>query len=117
MNQETVRYLINYRSHLMTEAEGQLLRHIFATQKLGAVTRAESRQFFQQQMDKDGLLVHDEALLSRLADGPDVFFQATAERIYRENGGEALLNNCPRCGRLARTPQARQCRHCGHDWH
>ncbi|GAB3836280.1 hypothetical protein [Hymenobacter jeollabukensis] len=117
MNQETVRYLINYYPQLMTAAERRLQTHVVSTQKLAAVARPESRPRFRQWMEERDLLVHDEALLSRLANGPDAFFQATAERIYREHGGELLLNNCPHCGRMARTPQARQCRHCGHNWH
>ncbi|RTQ49231.1 hypothetical protein EJV47_13880 [Hymenobacter gummosus] len=88
-----------------------------ATEKLAAVVRPEYGQHLQQWMAERNLLVHDEALLARLANGADAFFLVTAWRIYQEYGGDKLLNNCPRCGRLARTPRARQCRHCGHRWY
>lgn len=117
MDQETVRYIIDYHKDLLSEAERWALRHILSTQKLAAIQEDTTRERMMQIYQRQGWLTTDQNVLDRLADGPDAFLYNTAVRVFNEYGGERLLNLCSRCGRLARTPAARQCRHCGNDWH
>jgi hypothetical protein len=116
MEADVINYLITYHTSLLTDTERLALKHLQHSEKLAVDKDAASRERRRRMYLRVGWLSNDAALLVVLQDGPAAFQQRVAHRIYAENGGEALLNNCPVCKRLARTPQARQCRYCGHRW-
>lgn len=116
METDVVNYLIKYYTSLLTDTEQLAIKHIQHSEKLLANEDTVSRERMRKMYLRAGWLTSDTQVLALLQDGPDAFVHRAAQRIYAENGGEALLNNCPVCNRLARTPQARQCRHCGNSW-
>jgi hypothetical protein len=117
MEADVVNYLIKYHTSLLTDTERLVLKHLQHNDKLLANEDTVSRERMREMYLRMGWLTSDARVLVLLQDGPDTFVQRAAQRIYAENGGETLLNNCPVCNRLARTPQARQCRYCNFDWH
>lgn len=117
METDVANYLIKYYTSLLTDTERLALRHLQHTSKLLANKDSISRERMQRIYLRNGWLSEDAWALALLQDGSDAFIQRVAQRMYAENGGKALLNNCPVCNRLARTPQARQCQYCNFDWH
>lgn len=114
MNQETIRYILNYFSYLLTETEGKAMRHSHSLIKLNHDISESSRM--ARLYYKNGWLSTDPAVLDLLKDGNEAFEQMVAQRIMSRTPEKVFFNNCPKCGQLARTPYARQCR-CGYQWH
>ena len=117
MKPETVDYILNYFSGLMSEKEALAWRHYSSEYKL---THSENKDSVEKRRKiylSKGWLTKDVQILRLLEDGIDNFRLKTAKRIFKENRDKIYFNNCPKCGELARTPRAKQCRHCGHDWH
>jgi hypothetical protein len=113
---ELVEYLIREHNRLLPRLETLALKHLLHNQKLDAAD-GELRAKRKALMLRAGWLTDSDEALSLLSDGDAAFRQRLAQWIYNEHGGEALLNNCPRCHRLARTAKAKQCRYCGYGWH
>ncbi|WP_022824264.1 hypothetical protein [Hymenobacter norwichensis] len=92
MDQETVRYIIDYHKDLLSESEQWALRHILYKEKLAVVQgeAIKARLLLTDQQQRR--LITDQAVLNRLADGPDAFLYNTAIRVFNEHGGEKLLN-------------------------
>lgn len=110
-------YLIREHHKLLPELETSALKHLLHNQKLDAAADGEIHAKKKALMLRTGWLSDNDEALLLLNNEVAAFRERLAQWIYTEHGGEALLNNCPRCHRLARTFRARQCRHCGHDWH
>lgn len=120
MDKETVSYIINHFSHLLTLKEKAVIKHQHSLLKLDNSGSSESEEQNQRRRSmylKVGWLSTDKEVLNLLKDGYEEFERNTAERLLAEKPGEVFLNTCPKCSRLTRTPQAKQCRFCGHDWH
>lgn len=111
MNQDLREYILNFYRYLMTPSESQADKNCQYVTKTGG----EGLQF--EMMKRRGWVRSDDAIKALLADGPEIFYQRVAQRIWDESRDKVYLNLCPNCQRLARTPSARQCRFCGHDWH
>jgi hypothetical protein len=111
MDEELVRYIMVYFSHLMTKNEYQAVQntmYLFKTSK-----NAKMRQMIEEK----GWIVYSEEVDELLKDGYKSFEMKTAQRILKERPDKVFLNLCPKCHKLARTPQAKQCRYCSYDWH
>lgn len=120
MNIETAEYIIRFFPRLMTEAEGDALRHSNSMFKLlspedydSVASYKASVKFFKDR----NLITEDPEILSLLNNGREEFYIKTATRILQETPDKIFFNHCPKCNQLARTPYARQCRHCGYSWH
>lgn len=111
MDKETISYIINYFSHLMTHREKLAWKsHVF-TYKTSK--NAEMRKI----LIKENWISSDPEITSLLQNGYDEFELNIVKRIMAETPEKVFFNNCPQCNRLARTPYAKQCRHCGYSWH
>lgn len=115
MDNETAKYIINYFSKLLTDAERMAIKHTTSTYKLECSTSDNSN--LTRVYREKGWLTSDQSVLDLLKDGYEKFELNVANRILSRNSEKVFLNNCPKCNRLARTPYAKQCRHCGHSWH
>lgn len=114
MDKETIRYIIIYFSHLLTETEGKAMRHYSTAYKFHFAIDASSQRV--KTAYENGLLSRDPEVLDLLKDGYEAFELSVVQRIMQETPEKVYFNNCPTCGQLARTPYARQCR-CGYQWH
>ena len=116
MDEDKVRYIMNYHSSFMTMEEKKAWKHWSTTYKMedsdGTSQQKENRRKVSL---KTGWLTTDENILNLLKDGIEKFEHNLAERIM--NSENIDFNNCPKCGKLARTPFAKQCRYCDFDWH
>ena len=117
MDAETVDYLITYYFHLLPNQWQKELQHVRHSEKVAAIDDATVRAKMQAVYLRCGWLSADDEVVALLQDGVPSFRWRLATKIYGENGGDSLLNNCPVCSRLTRTPTAKQCRHCGAKWH
>lgn len=117
MELEVTDYLIREYFSKLTGREQLAYKHLLHDEKLAAMDDAASREKMRLMLLRVGWLSNDEKVLTLLREGIPTFRKRIARKIYSENGGEVLLNKCPKCQRLARTSRAKQCRHCGHDWH
>ncbi|WP_338814758.1 hypothetical protein V9L05_05905 [Bernardetia sp. Wsw4-3y2] len=111
MDKETVSYIINYFSNLMTDDEKLALKHHMYIWKTNE--NLEMRHIMTQR----GWISTEPKIINFLKDGYQEFELNVARRIMSETPKKVFLNNCPKCNKLARTPYARQCRHCGYSWH
>ncbi|MDQ1161311.1 hypothetical protein QE422_001679 [Chryseobacterium sp. SORGH_AS 447] len=111
MDQETVRYIINYFSHLMTEDEKLALKYQMYMYK------SSDNEKQREMMIKKGWIRHTSETDHLFREGYEEFEINVARRIMKETPEKIFFNNCPRCGKLARTPSAQQCRYCGLSWY
>lgn len=114
MDLSTAKYMVHYFPSILTENEGQALRHSMFSSKLDAYGRTEARV---EQYRKLNWLSDNPEVLNLLKDGIDALILNAATRAIKTEPAQVFLNNCPKCGLLAFTPAARQCKYCGHDWH
>jgi hypothetical protein len=117
MDDETIKYIMDYFSQLMTDKEKLALKHAMHTIKLGAVDNTSNIAAFTKAYREIGWLTDEQDMLDLLKEGYESFRNRVATRILNEHKEKIFLNYCSKCGRLARTPNAKQCRHCGHNWH
>ena len=117
MDKETVKYIVTFFSHLMTEKEKQAIRHVSHSLKIGSTDNNCDTETLIKLYGERGWLTDDQTVLDLLNDGWENFELKTAKRILAESGESVFLNICSNCGKLARTPTAKFCKHCGHDWH
>ena len=110
MDKDTVSYIINYFSELMTEVDK------LAIKSHGHLLKTEDNPKMRKILIDKGWISESEDVKTLLKDGYEVFELKVAERIMNEFPEKVFLNNCPQCKKLARTPKAKQCRHCGHQW-
>jgi hypothetical protein len=115
MDKETAKYIIDYFSNLLTDAERMAIKHATTTYKLEHSTSGNTN--WAKIYEEKGWLTSDQSVLDLLKDGYDSFELNVANRIMEQTPEKVFFNNCPKCNKLARTPRARQCRHCGHSWH
>ena len=115
MDKETVKYIINYFSNLLSVAEQLAIRHTSTSYKLENSTSNNSNltRIFKEK----GWLTSEQTVLDLLKDGYESFEINVANRILKQYPDKVYFNNCPKCNKLARTPYAKQCRFCGHNWH
>ena len=120
LDKDTVSYIINYYSHLLTTKEKMVLKH---QQSLYKLDNSDGRETQEQNQRRTAMYINrgwlstDEEVLDLLKEGYESFEIKIATKLLAEYPEKVFLNNCPNCGRLARTPTARQCRFCGYDWH
>ncbi|WP_250254730.1 hypothetical protein [Chryseobacterium sp. Marseille-Q3244] len=95
MDKETVRYIITYFRHLITDDEDLALKYHIFTYKTS------------DNPETGSLVKHSH----------DEFEFNVAQRIMAETPEKVFFNTCPQCKRLARTPYAKQCRYCQYSWH
>ena len=115
MDKETVKYILDYFSHLLTAEENMAFKHTLSAYYLNNST--SDNALLTRIYREKGWLTSDQSVLDLLKDGYDNFELKMANRIVSENPDKVFFNYCPKCGKLARTPFAKQCRFCGHDWH
>jgi hypothetical protein len=113
MEEDLVRYLIDYCQEWMLPEERKALRRISLTEEAKEMLQKVIR--LNQQHDKlYGF--NDEKTNELLKVGENRLEEIIAKRILdREH--PLILNKCPKCNKLARTALAKQCRYCQHDWH
>lgn len=111
MDKETVRYIIDYFSNLMTDDEMLALKYHIYTQK----TEEDSKM--RKTMVERGWINDTPEVKQFLKDGYEKFELITAQRMMQDSSDKIFLNRCEKCRKLARTPFAKQCRYCGYDWH
>ncbi|WP_294203398.1 hypothetical protein [uncultured Chryseobacterium sp.] len=111
MDQEIVKYIIRYFSHLMTEDEIAALKYQMYMYKSSDNEKQRKimteKDWIRQTPETDNLL----------RNGYEEFEINVAKRIVAQTPEKIFFNNCPDCGKLARTPSAKQCRYCGFSWH
>ncbi|WP_294322818.1 hypothetical protein [uncultured Chryseobacterium sp.] len=111
MDQEVVKYIIRYFSHLMTYDEKAALQYHMYMYKSSDNEKQRKimieKGWIRQTIETDNLL----------RSGYEEFEINVAKRIVAQAPEEIFFNNCPQCGKLARTPSAQQCRYCGLNWH
>ncbi|WP_294314922.1 hypothetical protein [uncultured Chryseobacterium sp.] len=111
MDQEIVKYIIRYFSHLMTEDEIAALKYQMYMYKSSDNEKQRKimteKCWIRQTPETDNLL----------RNGYEEFEINVAKRIVAQTPEKIFFNNCPDCGKLARTPSAKQCRYCGFSWH
>jgi hypothetical protein len=118
MKGEVVDYLIREYSHKLVWPTMSTLRPFLDFEKLAAIPDKSVQQRMRADMIRAGWLASGAVeALALCEDGTPAVREQIAQKIYDEQGGEALLNKCPCCHRLARTAKAKQCRYCGHAWH
>lgn len=110
MDDDLIRYVIKYFSHLLNEKEKRIL-HYFNTKAKALDSEVLSSR--QIEYLKSKLNISD--ALIREAEDIDysVYKQNIVKRLLKEEN--IVLNTCPTCGALARTPDAKQAK-CGHQW-
>jgi len=102
------KYVIDYYSGLMTQAEWLAYRAFLAEGKI--------RHGYSPDLLAD-LRTNDPEALSLMHNGVESFMLRVRERILRDHRDTVVLNYCPKCRGLARTPKARQCCWCFYGWH
>ena len=117
LNPQLAYYIIRFHSELMTNAERQAQRHLFATMKATKGRGDEAAQREAQNHPLSNMLSAEPNVLSLAKAGYEQIQLTTAARILRDSAHKVFFNCCPACGELALTPSAKQCRYCGHDWH
>lgn len=111
MDQETVKYIIRYFGHLMTDDERAALKyHMY-------MYKSSDNEKMREIMKERGWIKQTPETDHLLQNGYEEFEMNTARRILKEIPEKIFFNNCPDCGKLARTPSAKQCRYCGLNWH
>lgn len=115
MDRETISYIINYFSPLLTAEERAAIRHTMSNYKLEGEN--EKSPYRERIYREKGWITSDESVLDLLKDGYETFELNAATRILNQNPEKVFLNTCKECGKLARTPYAKQCRFCGCSWH
>lgn len=111
MDKETIRYIRNYFSHLITADELLALKHSIFLDK------SSDNERMRELMLEKGWISTDPEITGLLKDGYDEFELRIVKRILAETPDKVYFNNCPKCRQLARTPYAKQCRFCGYSWH
>lgn len=116
-DKETIDYIFNYFSELMTLKEAAANRHHITSYKFRRSLSDDATGEGESLLRKRQWLSDDKDVLSLLEGGYESFRSRTAERIWKESADRIYFNRCPKCDRLARTPQAKQCRYCRYTWH
>ncbi|WP_294241031.1 MULTISPECIES: hypothetical protein [Chryseobacterium] len=111
MDQEIVKYIIRYFSHLMTEDEIAALKYQMYMYK------SSDNEKQRKIMTEKGWIRQTPETDNLLQNGYEEFEINVAKRIVAQTPEKIFFNNCPDCGKLARTPSAKQCRYCGFSWH
>lgn len=111
MDKETINYIINYFSHLMTDDEKAALQYQMYMYK------SSNNEKLREIMIKKGWIRHTPETDHLLREGYEEFEINVAKRIMNETPEKIFFNNCPWCEKLTRTPSAQQCRYCGLCWH
>ncbi|GEN76414.1 hypothetical protein [Chryseobacterium hagamense] len=111
MDQETVKYIIRYFGHLMTDDEKA------ASQNHMYLSKSSDNGKLREIMTERGWIRHTAETGHLLENGYDEFEINAAKRIVAQTSEKVFFNNCPNCGKLASPPAARQCRYCGLNWH
>ncbi len=114
MDQDKIKYILDYYSYWMTIEEKIAWRHWASLFKMQNSSKEHKERRIKISLKK-GWMTENEEVLKLLDDGIDVFRERVAMRIDREHA--INYNNCPKCQKLTRTPKAKQCRFCGHNWH
>jgi hypothetical protein len=110
MHKETISYIINYFSSLITDDEKLALKHQMYMHK------TSDNPKFRSILTERGWINNDPEIADLLKNGYKNFEENVVKRIMTETPNKVFFNNCPKCEKLARTPYAKQCRHCGHSW-
>lgn len=113
MDKETVNYILEHFSNLLTEKEALALKHCNYLHTIDHKPAPETRKNLLEM----GVLTEDPEALKLLNIGYENFRSKSAHRIVDENKEIQFFNNCPKCGKRARTPRAKICPHCFHNWH
>lgn len=111
MDKETVNYIINYFSKLMTDDEKAALKYHILMYK------SSDNPKMRDVMSKKGWINSSPEIINFLKDGYEEFELNVVKRIMSETPEKVFFNNCPKCNKLARTPNAKQCRYCTYSWH
>lgn len=117
MDKDTIDYILQYSSHLMTLEEKQAWKHYSTLFKQGKNDISEFSQPRKEMFLRQNWITENPDILYLLKDGIEAFRENTAKRILSDSGKEVVFNYCPKCGKLTRTPKSKQCRFCSHDWH
>ncbi|KAA0129274.1 hypothetical protein FY557_05065 [Chryseobacterium sp. SN22] len=111
MDKETVKYIIRYFGHLMTDDEKAALKYQMYMYK------SSDNEKQRKIMIEKGWIRQTTETDDLLRNGYEEFETDVAKRIVAQTPEKIFFNNCPNCGKLARTPVAKQCRYCGLSWH
>lgn len=109
---ELARYLYDYRSDLLTDAEKSAYKNTLVLKKIEYTESPTMKKMLREKWFSS-----DEKVLELLKDGEQQFLANLEARILRDNSDKEFLNLCPKCGYLTITPKAKQCRKCFHAWH
>ncbi|MBB4805066.1 hypothetical protein HNP38_000338 [Chryseobacterium defluvii] len=116
MDKETVRYIINYFSHLLTSDEKMAIKYSSSLYKLEYSPNINTKNL-EKIYKKRGWLNSDQTVLELLKGGYENFELLVANRILSQDHDKIFFNTCPKCNKLARTHYARQCIYCTYNWH
>jgi hypothetical protein len=107
----TVKYLLNNYSNLLTEDEWRIKIYLMMIEKFNKNDHNTSKYGeFISRLPK-------ELVNKYLNDGVDSFYSRIKERLLSEEKEKIYLNYCQKCGKLPVSPKSKQCLSCGFDWH
>ena len=100
MDQETVKYITRYFSHLMTDDEKAALKY-------------QMYMYKSSDNEKQRKIMIEKGWIRQTTETDDLLRKGYEE--FETNVAKRIVTQTPE--KLARTPVAKQCRYCGLSWH
>lgn len=115
MDQEKVRYIMDYFLHVLPKDERLSIQYTMTQLKNNTVFLPFIT--LKDTLIKRGYISPNQDLQDLHKEGYEAFERKIATYISEKYPDKIYFNNCQKCHQLARTPFAHQCKHCGYDWH